>query len=136
MVRTRLSYLLLIPFAFMLMGARAAPLVDPDPIAVPAGLGEKEVSKAIRSAIAQRGWVISNDENGKINAVLTLRDHTARIAIAYDKKQVKPSYVASDNLSYQEKNGTRYIHRNYLKWMQNVVADISRALQVASIQKE
>jgi hypothetical protein len=136
MVRSRLSHLVLIPIAFLLMGARAAPLVDPDPIAVPAGLSAQDVSKAIRGAIAERGWVVSKDEAGKIDAVLNLREHTARIAIAYDTKQVKPSYVASDNLAYSEKNGTRYIHRNYLKWMQNVVTDISRALQVASIQHE
>jgi len=136
MIRPHFSHLLLIPVALLLMGARTAPLVDPDPIAVPAGLSVKDVSKAIRSGIAQRGWVVSKDEGGKIDAVLNLREHTARIAIAYDAKQVRPAYVSSDNLLYQEKKGARYIHRNYVKWMQNVVTDISRALQVASIQHE
>ena len=136
MVRSRFAYLLLVPIAFMLMGARAAALVDPDPIAVPAGLTVKDVSKAIRAGIAQRGWVVSKDEGGKIDAVLNLREHTARIAIGYDTKQVKINYVSSENLAYSEKNGARYIHRNYLKWIQNVVSDISRELQLASIKRE
>jgi hypothetical protein len=136
MARSRLAYLLLIPIAFMLMGARGAPLVDPDLIAVPAGLAAKDVSKAIRAGIVQRGWVVSKDENGRIDAVLNNRQHTARIAIAYDPKQIKISYVSSDNLNYEEKNGARYIHRNYLKWMQNVVGDITRELQLASIKHE
>jgi len=136
MVRAHFSYLLLIPVAFLLIGARSTPLQDPDPIPVPSGLSGQDVSKAIRGAIVQRGWVVSKDENGKIDAVLHLREHVARITIAYDTKQVKPVYVSSENLLYQEKNGTRYIHRNYANWMQNVVADISRALQVASIQHE
>ena len=136
MARTRLTYLLLIPIAFMLMGARSAPLVDPDPIAVPAGLSAKDVSKAIRAGVARRGWVVSKDEGGKIDAVLNIRTHTARIAIAYDPKTVKISYVSSTDLNYTEKDGARYIHRNYAKWIQNVVTDISQELQATAISKE
>ena len=136
MLRSRLAYLLLIPVAFMLMGARAAPLLEPDPIAVPAGLTVKDVSKAIRAGVVTRGWVVSKDENGKIDAVLNVREHTARINIAYDTKQVKVTYVSSDNLNYSEKNGVRVIHRNYNNWVHNVVADITRELQLASVKHE
>jgi hypothetical protein len=136
MSRSPLTYLLLIPIAFMLMGARATPLVDPDPIAVPSGVAVKDVSKAIRAGIATRGWVVNKDEKGVIDAVLNNRGHTARVAINYDAKQVKISYVSSDNLNYSEKKGGRYIHPNYLKWIQNMVGDISRELQLASIKHE
>ncbi len=134
MARSRLAYLLFIPLAFLLMGARGAPLLDPDPINVPAGLTAQDVSKAIRTGIATRGWVPNKDEHGQIDAVLNLRDHTARIAINYDTKLVKVTYVSSDNLDYSEKNGARYIHRNYNNWIHNVVGDISRQLQVASVK--
>lgn len=136
MVHSRLRLgLLLVPIALLLMGA-GAPLVDPDPIAVPPGLAAKDISKAIRMGVAQRGWVVAKDDPGKIDAVLSLRTHVARIAIAYDQKQVKINYVSSENLDYAEKDGGRKIHRNYNKWIQNVVSDISKQLQVASIQAE
>ena len=135
-MRSRLTYLLLIPVAFMLMAARGAPLVDPAPIAVPAGTSVKDVSKAIRSGVVTRGWVVSKDDGSKIDAVLNNREHTVSIAIAYDAKQVKVSYLSSDNMNYAEKNGTRYIHKKYMQWVNNVAGDISRELQVAAIKKE
>jgi hypothetical protein len=133
MNRTRLASLLLVPLALLLMGAV---LVDPEPIAVPAGLAAKDVSKAIRAGIVQRGWVVLKDEKGTIDAVLNLRKHEARVAIAYDPKQVTIKYGSSDNLDYSEKNGVRQIHKNYNKWITNMVQDIQRALQSASIQNE
>jgi hypothetical protein len=134
MSRSRLTYLLLIPVAFLLMGARAVPLVDPAPIPVPAGLSAKDVSRAIGTGIALRKWVVTKDENGKIDAELHLRDHIARIAIACSTKLVTPTYVSSDNLEYSEKKGVRYIHRNYLNWMKNVETDITNALRIAADQ--
>jgi hypothetical protein len=132
MARSRLLTLLLVPLAFMLMGGRGAPLVDPQPLAVPAGLTAKDVSKAIHSGIAARGWVVSKDEKGQIDATLNNREHQVVIAIVYDAKQVKVNYVSSQNMNFSEKNGTRYIHPKYTQWTQNVMADISRELQVAT----
>ena len=136
MARSRLLTLLLIPLAFMLMGARGAPLVDPAPLAVPAGLTMKDVSKAIRTGIATRGWVVNKDEKGQIDATLNNREHQVVIAIVYDTKQVKVNYVSSENMNYSEKNGTRYIHKKYTQWTQNVVADINKELQVAGVRAE
>jgi len=136
MARSRLLTLLLIPLAFALMGARGAPLIDPEPLSVPAGLSAKDVSKAIRAGIASRGWVVNKDEKGQIDATLNNREHQVVIAILYDAKQVKVNYVSSQNMNYSEKNGTRYIHPKYKQWTQNVIADISRELQTATIRHE
>ena len=136
MARSRLLTLLLVPLAFMLMGARGAPLVDPAPLAVPAGLSTKDVSKAIRTGIATRGWIVNKDENGKIDATLNNREHQVVIAILYDTKQVKVNYVSSQNMNYSEKDGTRYIHKKYTQWTQNVIADINKELQLAGIKAE
>jgi hypothetical protein len=132
MARTRLA-LLFIPVAFLLMGARAL-IVDPEPIAVPAGISAGDVAKAIKVGIVRRGWVISKDENGQIDAVLNVRTHTARVAIPYDAKEVRIKYVSSEDLDYQEKNGQRYIHSNYVKWVRNMQADIQRELQLLTIK--
>ncbi len=136
MTRSRLLTLVLIPLAFMIMAFGGAPLVDPQPLAVPAGLNAKDVSKAIRAGVASRGWIVNKDEKGQIDATLDNREHQVVIAIVYDTKQVKVNYVSSNNLNYSEKNGQRYIHKKYTQWTQNVVADISRELQVATIKHE
>jgi hypothetical protein len=133
MARTRLAALLFVPLAFLLMGARAL-IVDPEPIAVPAGISASDVAKAIKVGIVRRGWVISKDENGQIDAVLNVRTHTARVAIPYDAKEVRIKYVSSEDLDYQEKNGQRYIHGNYVKWVRNMQADIQRELQLLTIK--
>jgi hypothetical protein len=134
MVRTRLLALLLIPIAFVLMGA--AVLVDPPPIAVPAKLTTKDVSKAIRMAIVQRGWVAAKDENGVIDATLLVRTHEVKVAITYDPKLVTIKYVDSKNLDYDEKGGTRHIHKKYNQWIDNMVGDITRSLQAEAISRE
>jgi len=133
MARSRLAALLLIPLAFLLMGAKAV-LVDPAPIAVPAGIAAKDVAKAIKMGISRRGWIVSKDENGQIDALLNVRAHTARVAIPYSAKEVMIKYVSSDNLDYQENNGTRYIHGNYIKWVRNMEADIQRELQLLTVK--
>lgn len=134
MVRTRLLALLLIPIAFALMGS--AMLVDPPPIPVPAKLTAKDVSKAIRAAIVLRGWVAAKDENGVIDAILDVRTHEVKVAIKYDPKQVEIKYVDSKNLDYDEKGGTRHIHKKYNQWIGNMVGDIQRALQAEVISHE
>ena len=134
MVRMRWLTLLLIPLALALMGA--AVLVDPPPIAVPAKLTAKDVSKAIRAAIVQRGWIAAKDENGVIDAVLDVRSHEVKVAIQYDPKQVVIKYVDSKNLDYDAKGGTRHIHKKYNQWIDNMVGDITRALQAEAISHE
>jgi hypothetical protein len=134
MFRSRLLSLLLIPIAFVLMGA--AVLVDPPPISVPAKLSAKDVSKAIRAAIVQRGWVVAKDENGLIDAVLDVRKHEAKVAIKYDPKQIQITYVGSTNLDYDEKGGARHIHKKYNQWIDNMVGDIQRSLQAEAISHE
>jgi hypothetical protein len=133
MARNRLAALLLVPLAFMLMGAKAA-LVDPDPIAVPAGIAAPDVAKAIKVGIIRRGWVVEKDENGQIDAVLNVRTHTAKVAIAYNTKEARIKYVSSNDLDYQEKNGARFIHGNYMKWVRNMEADIQRELQLLTVK--
>ncbi len=109
--------------------ARSSELIDPDPIAVPAGRTPAAVATAIKAALVGRTWSVSKETPGRIDATLYIRSHVARIAITYDKAQVRIAYVSSENLKYQEKRGKRYIHSNYNGWIGNLVADLSRNLQ-------
>ena len=87
-----------------------------------------------RARSAGRTWVVSKEQPGRIDATLNLRAHVARIAITWDDSQVRLAYVSSENLDYKDKNGKRYIHKNYLSWVNNVLADLSRNLQNASME--
>jgi len=130
--RSRLLLLLLLPLLLLTMGLRQAPLVDPPPLAVPTGMTQVQVSKAIKAALAGRGWAVAGEKDGVIDASLHLRKHVANIRISYDARQVRFAYVSSSELKYEEKRGRRYIHKNYLGWIQNLVDDTGRDLQLIS----
>lgn len=111
-------------------------LVDPQPISVPSGLSDKDVAKSIRLGVAQRGWVVSRQDPGYMEATLNIRTHVAKVGITYDTKSIQIRYLDSTNLDYEVKKGVRRIHGNYLKWVNNIVRDISVQLQSAEIDME
>ena len=122
------SALLLVSSMVFLMGARQVPLTDPQPLAVPAGLKVEQVSKAVRGALAGRGWTVTSEEPGHIVSTLNVREHMAKIDIVYDVQTIAIKYLDSGELLYAEKKGQRVIHRNYLNWIQNLVNDMNRNL--------
>jgi hypothetical protein len=130
----RWSLLLLFPLLLLLMGARQAPLNDPDPLAVPAGLSIEQVDRDVRRALISRGWMISEQRPGALEASLTVRAHVARITVSFDTKAVRVNYVSSENLKYEEhrKKG-RLIHANYMSWINNLLTDISTNLQLTAL---
>jgi hypothetical protein len=122
------STLLLVSAMVLLMGARQVPLADPQPLAIPAGLNVDQVSRAIKAALVGRTWAVTQDDPGHIVATLNLREHMAKIDIAYDLQTITIRYLDSGQLMYAEKKGQRMIHRNYLSWIQNLMTDMSRNL--------
>lgn len=109
---------------------RNVPLVNPDPVALPAGLSEEAMLKDLKRALIGRGWEVEAERPGEIDAVLRLRDHVASIRIAYTASDVRIAYVDSVNLDYKNRKGTPYIHRNYLSWIDNVIRDFRTNLQL------
>ena len=122
------SALLVVSAMVFLMGGRQVPLSDPEPVAVPAGMKLEQVTKAIKASLVGRTWALTQDEPGHIVSTLNLREHMAKIDIAYDVQTIKIRYLDSGELMYAEKKGQRVIHRNYLNWIQNLVNDINRNL--------
>lgn len=111
-------------------------MVDPPAVAVPAGLDDKAVNKAIRLGAAQRGWVVSRQDPGFMEATLNIRSHVAKVGITYDSSVVRIGYLDSTNLDYEVKKGVARIHGNYLKWVSNLARDISLQLQSAELAME
>lgn len=116
--------------------ARSAPLVDPDPIEIPAGLTDKQIAKEIKRALLQRGWEVTSDKPGDIEGTLHLRTHMAKIRITYDSRQVNIAYLDSSELEYAQKNGKRVIHPNYLGWIGFLASDIKANLAVTALDSD
>ncbi|MGH8080650.1 MAG: hypothetical protein ACREP7_08750 [Lysobacter sp.] len=108
------------------------PLVDPDPVAIPAGVESAKVVKDIKRALMGRGWSVTAEQPGQIDSTLNLRAHVARIRVTYDAKQVRFAYVDSSNLEYKLKGGKPYIHKNYLGWIGYLTSDLSTNLQLST----
>jgi hypothetical protein len=109
-------------------------LVDPAPVAIPAGIDSTTVAREIKRALISRTWNVTAEREGEIDATLNLRKHVARVTISYDATQVRWAYVSSENLDFKEKRGERLIHGNYLSWVDNVLGDLSRNLQLAALE--
>lgn len=131
MLRVLLAVLSLFAFAGA-VHARSAELVDPDPVAIPAGVSSEQVAKDIKRALLARGWSVTAEQPGQVDSTLNLRDHVARIRVTYDASQVRFAYVDSSNLDYRQKRGKTYIHSNYLGWIGFLVNDLSTNLQLSS----
>jgi hypothetical protein len=132
MPRMRSLLILWLLLAPMLVVAREV-LVDPAPVAVPAGVDAATVAREIKRSLIGRTWTVEAERPGEIEATLRLRKHVARALIRYDATQVHWTYVSSENLDYKEKRGERLIHENYLSWVANVMGDLSRNLQLATL---
>ena len=121
--------LLLLALAVSLLGARNTPLVDPEPIDVPAGMSIEKVASVIESAALKRRWWVDEQKPGRMVVVQLVQGHRAKVAITYDTKTVKIQYVSSEKLAFEAKpDGSRFIHPRYLGWVNNLRTDIQRAL--------
>jgi len=126
MTRTRVLPVLLLPVLLLLMAFHQLPLVNPQPIPVPAKASPEQVYKVLTTVLARFGWVVASDKPGNLEATYAPRDFTVRIGISYDRTQVQIRYIDSTNLKYEKKkDGVTYIHKNYTAWIKNLVTGIS-----------
>ncbi len=114
--------------------ARQSRLSDPAAVAIPAGMSEEQVVKDIKRALAGRGWTIAEEKPGDIVAELNLREHWAKIHVTHDGKAVQYAYMDSRNLDFESRRGKRWIHRNYLGWMNYLATDTRTNFQLTSGQ--
>ena len=127
-----LSVFALLAFSGNVHAGRAAPLVDPAPVSVPAGATEGSLVKDIKRALLGRGWTITAERPGEIDSTLSIRDHEAKIRITYDLQSVRFAYVDSKNLNYRlDRKGKAEIHGNYLGWIKNLTNDLGVNLQLS-----
>lgn len=93
-------------------------------------LSLKQIADAIFISGMRRNWVLEQIDPGVIRATLRKRSHTAVIDIKYGQSDFSIEYVSSVDLLY---NGT-LIHRNYNRWIANLVNDIDLEINAAAIR--
>ncbi|MFJ5444705.1 hypothetical protein ACIKP9_00535 [Methylobacillus methanolivorans] len=135
-MKSTLSLLLLLASIIMSTPALArstVPAINLDNIAITsasgASLKDSDVEQAIITAAGINQWSITKKEPGEIIAKLVVRNkHMIEVKILYSATQYSLLYSGSDNMKYELKDSTTYIHPFYNKWVAALRESIDREL--------
>lgn len=123
-------FILFTLFATPAMARQAVPIIQYDniPIVSTQKLDTAQVLQAIKLGAASQHWVISNVENGALNATILVRQkHTVVVHIKYDTDKYSIHYQDSTNMKYEKSSdGQAIIHPFYNKW----VAALNEAIRL------
>lgn len=111
--------------------AGTEPLVDPDPISVPANMSLDDVASAVLRGLAEHRWAPDGTRThpGVIQA--SIRAHggdQATIEVRFDTRKIQIKYVSSRRMDDQQVDGQRVISSRYIGWTRNLVLSITKAL--------
>jgi hypothetical protein len=114
--------------AFNAMARVSAPVESPqhaDFLSASHAPAADKVRQAIIDAGARRGWHVDAEQPGRLTLRNVIRNkHTVVVDVAYDSKGVSVTYVSSENLNYEMRDGVAYIHPKYNEWVQKLLKDI------------
>lgn len=127
MKRIILTALLLATVSGLSACTTTQPIHDVEKQAVTSSASQDEVRQAIVDAATSLGWVITDDYDNEITAVLDIRTHQATVSIPYSSHDYSILYKNSINLNH---SGDK-IHRNYNNWVANLDREIRRNLNIA-----
>jgi hypothetical protein len=107
---------------------RVQPLVTPE-FDLPLS-SQARVQEAVRTALTNRGWAITDARRGRFEATYRRAGGaTARIAVEYSGAHVTIKHLESTGLEYNEYGPT--IHKTYNNWMANLQHEIEVAAGAA-----
>ena len=93
---------------------------------IPIGTTTAEAAEAaIRQGAARRNWIPEVLSPTSVRCRLHNRSHVVVVDVEHDAGNVTVKYVSSVNMNYDPAAGT--IHRNYNRWIANLVKDIQTA---------
>ena len=111
--------------------ARAAKaLINPATSEWGCKLSTDEVKLGLSSALIARGWSMSNQKPGYMQAKVIVRGkHTLVVDINYTENSFDIKYKSSINLKYKvDSECIEKIHPNANSWMENVRSDATKIL--------
>ena len=114
-------------FAVPSVIARQVPLIDPieEPVGmtVSGNASKENLKKALLTAGIKLGWVMQEEKDGGLVAMLPIRKHTVTVGIRYDAERFVVTYRDSVNLDYEVTSAGREIHASYHKWVTNLLRE-------------
>lgn len=129
---TRLYRLVLLPLLFLVItGCTSKPIYNAqEQFSSNMQIGERQMQRAIVTALNDRQWKVQALEPGLIKAAITIRGrHHAEVDIPYSPTSFQINYRSSWGLD--AKNGK--IHRNYNRWVNRLRDNILKELDVDPI---
>lgn len=108
----------------------------PAPIAWGEYVDSTRVAKALLEALANSKWFIEADTGESIIARYEVRAHRLRVRIDYAPQRIRYHYVDSENFSYEEENGRRYIHRRANRIMGKLNREVRIQVQRMRFERE
>lgn len=104
--------------------ARTVEMNDPATVELNTQASPAQVRKAVKLAVLNRKWEISNDKGGQFDATYARTDRNgtlmAKVRVTYSTKEVTIKYLASEGLGAEGNE----IHPTYNKWIGNLIKDI------------
>lgn len=112
------------------LAREAVPIVNLENQTIAAGSGKTltldDVRRALRQAASVRSWTVEDTAPGQALATLMVRGkHTIRVDVTYTEKTISFKYRDSVNMKYgKNEEGMPVIHPFYMKWVDNLMADL------------
>lgn len=112
------------------LAREAVPIVNLENQTIAAGSGKTltldDVRRALRQAASVRSWTVEDTAPGQALATLMVRGkHTIKVDVTYTDKTISFKYRDSVNMKYgKNEEGKPVIHPFYMKWVDNLMADL------------
>jgi len=104
------------------LGRQAVVTSDSKPLNVPA------VRKAIIAGGAVHAWKPIGDQPGVLTLEADSGGHQVVVDVAYDAQGWQIAYKSSANMNYEHSDKKTTIHPKYNKWIEDLNAEIRRAV--------
>lgn len=132
-----LALILLLVCGQALAEGRAKPWHDPAAVPIITRLSLEQIANAIRTGAKEREWTYANEKPGYVELSIAPRDHLLKLALSYDSRQYRLSYLDSRNLNYSEENGQRLLHPSAPSWANNLISAINiQLLRATPLEQE
>ena len=95
------------------------------PMSSNGGLSRGQLKKIILTALAERGWQVTDDANDHIDARYVKGPHVAAVQIMLNDKNYT---IEMNEGATTLKEGNGKVHRKYNQWVQTLDADIQNLI--------
>jgi hypothetical protein len=128
----RIALALALSLTLLTAQAREVPLVEMGRVVLTTASGQDAVRAAIVAGGASHGWVVTQEEPGKLTLKYNKQGKLEVVLdVLFDAKGYEIKYVDSKNLNYAKTAEGTMIHPTYNRWVANLVKAIGQVAAAA-----